>query len=205
MKAISFVIGIMILVSMLIATAFITAGNAYHEKLALKNQLDSLSTELTELKVENERYRFYYKAFYVENRIKKVSVTGYHPVEEQCDSTPNETADGTFIEVDKAGEYRYVALSRDLLSNWGGPFDYGDIIYIKGLGYRDDFGNYYPSPYDGIYQVRDTMNPRHTNWVDILLTPGEGSFYKKNVSLRKVEIIDEYAFAELFGRLSSDL
>ena len=57
-----------------------------------------------------------------------VTVTTYNPTRQQCDSTPNITADGTRINIRKASEYRYVALSRDLLARWGGPFDYGDIL-----------------------------------------------------------------------------
>ena len=52
------------------------------------------------------------------------------PTKAQCDDTPNITADGTKIKPWKATEYRYVALSRDLISRWGGPFDYGDYIVI---------------------------------------------------------------------------
>ena len=88
-----------------------------------------------------------------------VTVTTYNPTEEQCDSTPNQTADGTIIKPWKATEYRYVALSRDLIARWGGPFDYGDYIVIEGAG-----------EHSGIYQVKDTMNPRFTRRVDILTT-----------------------------------
>ena len=88
-----------------------------------------------------------------------VTVTTYNPTRDQCDDTPNITADGTRIKPWKATEYRYVALSRDLLSRWGGPFNYGDYIVIEGAGDRD-----------GVYQVRDTMNPKWTNRVDILTT-----------------------------------
>ena len=59
-----------------------------------------------------------------------VTVTTYNPTRQQCDSTPNITADGTKINPRKATQYRYVALSRDLLSRWGGPFDYGDYVII---------------------------------------------------------------------------
>ena len=55
--------------------------------------------------------------------------------------------------------YRYVALSRDLLSRWGGPFEYGDYIIIEGT-----------DGWDGVYQVRDTMNPKWVKRVDILTT-----------------------------------
>ena len=88
-----------------------------------------------------------------------VTVTTYNPTRQQCDSTPNITADGTRINPRKATQYRYVALSRDLISRWGGPFDYGDYIVIEGTG-----------KWDGVYQVRDTMNPKWTNRVDILTT-----------------------------------
>tara|TARA_R110000824_G_scaffold146267_16_gene315009 strand:- start:4696 stop:5142 length:447 start_codon:yes stop_codon:yes gene_type:complete len=103
-----------------------------------------------------------------------VTVTMYNPVSEQTDSTPNELADGTIINPNKASKYRYVALSRDLLSRWGGNFNYGDFIVIEGVG-KDS----------GIYQVRDTMNPRYTLCVDILKTSGSSQFKYTNVIIYK--------------------
>ena len=94
-----------------------------------------------------------------------VTVTMYNPAKSQTDSTPNQTADGTIINPKKATTYRYVALSRDLIARWGGPFNYGDYVMIKGT-----------DGYDGIYQVRDTMNPKFINRVDILLTTGSKQF-----------------------------
>ena len=88
-----------------------------------------------------------------------VDVTMYQPTLYQTDSTPNITADGTRIRISKASDYKYVALSRNLLKRWGGPFDYGDFILIRGTtdGHKD-----------GVYNVRDTMNPKYVNYVDIL-------------------------------------
>ena len=86
-----------------------------------------------------------------------VDVTMYQPVRPQTDRTPNITADGTRIKISRASEYKFVALSRNLLERWGGPFDYGDFILIKGTDHKD-----------GVYQVRDTMNPKWVNMVDIL-------------------------------------
>ena len=106
-----------------------------------------------------------------------VTVTTYNPTVRQCDSTPNITADGTRINPRKATQYRYVALSRDLLSRWGGPFEYGDYIVIEGTDGRD-----------GIYQVRDTMNPRWTNRVDILTT--NSRFKYDNIVMYKY--VEEY-------------
>ena len=101
-----------------------------------------------------------------------VTVTTYNPTKAQCDDTPNITADGTRIKTWRATEYRYVALSRDLLSRWGGPFNYGDYIVIEGTGDRD-----------GVYQVRDTMNPKWTNRVDILTT--NSRFKYDNITMYK--------------------
>ena len=117
------------------------------------------------------------------NRISyKVTVTTYNPTVRQCDSTPNITADGTKFHTWKASSYRYVALSRDLLSRWGGPFNYGDYIVIEGTGDRD-----------GVYQVRDTMNPKWTNRVDILTT--NDRFKYNNITMYKY-IKDEYLLTD---------
>jgi 3D (Asp-Asp-Asp) domain-containing protein len=115
--------------------------NTWAENKMLKEKISELETRYT-------------------NKISyEVTVTTYNPTKHQCDDTPNITADGTRIKTWRATEYRYVALSRDLLSRWGGPFNYGDYIVIEGAGDRD-----------GVYQVRDTMNPKWTNRVDILTT-----------------------------------
>ena len=116
------------------------------------------------------------------NRISyKVTVTTYNPTKEQCDSTPNITADGTKIKPWRATDYRYVALSRDLLDRWGGPFDYGDYIVIEGT-----------DGWDGIYQVRDTMNPKWVNRVDILTT--NSRFKYDNITMYKY--VDEYEIVD---------
>ncbi len=107
------------------------------------------------------------------NRISyKVTVTTYNPTKYQTDSTPDITADGTKINIRKATSYRYVALSRDLLSRWGGPFEYGDYIVIEGTG-----------KWDGVYQVRDTMNRKWINRVDILTT--NSKFKYENITMYK--------------------
>ncbi len=114
------------------------------------------------------------------NRISyNVTVTTYNPTRSQTDSTPNISADGTKFKTWKASSYRYVALSRDLLSRWGGPFEYGDYIVIEGTGDRD-----------GIYQVRDTMNPKWVNRVDILTT--NSRFRYDNITMYKYINEEEY-------------
>ena len=114
----------------------------------------------------------------------EVTVTMYNPTRGQTDSTPNITADGTRINPRKASSYRYIALSRDLLSRWGGPFNYGDYVIIEGTG-KDD----------GVYQVRDTMNPRFTKRVDILKSKGSRKFKYNSVKLYKHNEIQNDVFA----------
>ena len=101
-----------------------------------------------------------------------VTVTMYNPSPEQTDSTPNQTADGTIINPERASEYRYIAFSRDLLRRWGGPFNYGDYVMLKGT-----------EGYDVIYQVRDTMAPKFINRVDILRTERSKWFKFDNATL----------------------
>jgi len=91
-----------------------------------------------------------------------VTVTIYHPVPEQTDSTPNIVASGKKIKIHRARYYRYVAVSRDLHKRWGGPLSFGDIIELKDAGYLS-----------GFYIVEDTMNARFKNHVDVLLSPGD--------------------------------
>ena len=112
-----------------------------------------------------------------------VTVTTYNPTRQQCDSTPNITADGTRINPRKATQYRYVALSRDLLSRWGGPFEYGDYIVIEGTG-----------KWDGVYQVRDTMNPKWVKRVDILTT--NSRFKYNNITMYKYVNENDYLITD---------
>ena len=114
---------------------------------------------LVGLQSENNKLKQIVEEFKLEGM--EVTVTMYHPVSYQTDSTPNILADGTRIRVNKASEYRFIAVSRNLLTRYGGWLDYGDFIYLRGTDGKD-----------GMYQVRDTMNPRFVNRIDILESPG---------------------------------
>ena len=101
-----------------------------------------------------------------------VTATMYRPTRYETDSSPNITADGTRINISKAGSYRYIAVSRDMLTRWGGPFDYGDYVVIEGT-----------KDHDGIWQIKDTMNPRFTNRIDFLCDLDAKPFKYDNVML----------------------
>jgi len=86
-----------------------------------------------------------------------VKVTMYQPVVAQTDSTPNILADGTRIKVGQASNYKFIAVSRNLLKRSGGFLSFGDWVLLRGTDHKD-----------GVYQVRDVMNKRFVNRIDIL-------------------------------------
>ena len=106
-----------------------------------------------------------------------VTVTMYEPVRGQTDRTPNITADGSWFDIHNASNYKWVALSRDLIKRYNrqAPFKYGDLIYIGGIGDKS-----------GLYQVKDTMNKRFRNAVDILETPGTEPYKFADAKITKV-------------------
>ena len=112
-----------------------------------------------------------------------VTVTMYHPVKQQTDRTPNILADGTKITVHKASEYRYVAVSRNLLKRWGGWLDYGDFIVLTGTDGKD-----------GVYQVKDTMNERFVNRIDILESPGTKPYKFTSATIKKANLNEDIKF-----------
>ena len=114
-----------------------------------------------------------------ENNKHKVTVTMYHPVSDQTDDTPNITADGSVIRINSASEYRYVAVSQNMLIRNGGFLNYEDYVWL-------DAGRK-----SGVYQVRDTMAPRWINRIDILETPGVKPYKFKEASIRRIKMASE--------------
>ena len=133
----------------------VTLVNGFFSTTMFTEYKKMYSDKIERLESENSKLKndlSYYDEYGIE-----VDVTMYQPVYPQTDKTPDITADGTKIRISKASEYKFVALSRNLLKRWGGPFDYVYFILIMGARKKD-----------GVYQVRDTMNPKWVNVVDIL-------------------------------------
>ncbi len=139
----------------------------------LKSNKETYKTYIFELINENKSLHEELKGFYEYG--VEVDVTMYQPIYPQTDTTPDITADGTRFIIHKASEYKFVALSRNLLKRWGGPFDYGDFILIKGTKHKD-----------GLYQVRDTMNKKWVNVVDILESENVLPYKYENVHIYKM-------------------
>ena len=107
-----------------------------------------------------------------------VTVTMYQPLRYQTDSTPNILADGTRIRTERASNYKFIAVSRNLLKRWGGWLDYGDFVLLKGTLGKN-----------GVYQVRDTMNKRWVNRIDILESAGVKPYKFTEATLHKTDLV----------------
>lgn len=108
--------------------------------------------------------------------------TTYQPTEAQCDSNPFSTADGSIINPDSL--QRWVALSRDLISRWGGPFDYGDTI---------TFYSETKPHICGDWVLHDCMASSYEMSVDFLMAP-EDNYPKLGVGtdVKIIYCADEY-------------
>lgn len=78
--------------------------------------------------------------------VGQLSVTSYRSVPEQTDDSPYITSIGERVHP------HGVAVSRDLLKRWGGPLDYGDLVFVEGYGFK---------------VINDCMHERHRSAVDI--------------------------------------
>ena len=155
-----------------LSIVLITSANGFVSTKLLKTQnvqLEFFVKENIELKEKLNKY---------ETEGMSVTVTMYQPLRWQTDSTPNILADGTRIKTDQASNYKFIAVSRNLLKRWGGWLDYGDFILLLGTGHKD-----------GVYQVKDTMNPRFVNRVDILESPGVKPYKFDKAKILKTELI----------------
>jgi 3D (Asp-Asp-Asp) domain-containing protein len=146
-----------------ISVNILEKNKRYYNSLieTIKEENVALTETLTELKSEG----------------MDVTVTMYQPVRYQTDSTPNILADGTRIKTEEASNYKFIAVSRNLLKRWGGWLNYGDFVLLKGTDHKD-----------GVYQVRDTMNKRWVNRIDILESVSVKP-YKMNGQIHKTDLV----------------
>jgi len=88
------------------------------------------------------------KLFLISLFIGNLNVTAYQPIEEQTDASPCITASNRYVHIDG------VAISRDLHVNYGGELEFGDMVFIKGVGFK---------------VINDLMHSRHMKSIDILV------------------------------------
>ena len=100
-----------------------------------------------------------------------VTLTTYSPTLQECDSTPNITASGFKINLKNPKKHRIIAVSRDLKKKW----KFGTRVRIKNAG-----------KYNGIYTVKDVMNKRYKNRIDLLIGEDDKQTTIKNVKIVKI-------------------
>ena len=116
-------------------------------------ELDKLKRDIKELK---------------RTTIGTVTVTMYHPVPKQTDSSPYITASGFRLDKKNPKKDRIIAISRDLKEK----LEFGDTVILQGIG-----------KWDGEYVVHDVMNKRFKNRIDILINPNDEATMFKEAKL----------------------
>ena len=104
------------------------------------------------------------------NSQQSVHATVYNAVEEQTNSDPSHTASMFKLDLSNPYKHRIIAVSRDLLIE----FPMGTKVRITG------------TKYDGIYTVRDKMNKRYKNRIDILINIDMRIGNWKNATITKL-------------------
>jgi 3D (Asp-Asp-Asp) domain-containing protein len=113
----------------------------------------------TEKKVEKE---------IVDEFKKIVTLTTYSTTEGETDDSPNITASGFEIDEDNPKKHRIIAVSRDLKRK----LRFGEKVVLSNAG-----------KFNGVWYVRDLMNSRFKNKIDVLINQNE-----KHTKLHKVII-----------------
>lgn len=155
----------------------------------ISNQLEQSKVKIDGLNDEVQRVNdLYISLLHNMDNIGNVDVTVYQPVEEQTNSRYWETADQSIIDLENPKQHRWIAVSRDLHARWGGPLQFKDYVWVTGIG-----------DYSGLYQVRDIMNRRFTDRIDILIGEDDKIFSvydNPNVELYKMPYSSTEWFAE---------
>ena len=101
----------------------------------------------------------------------KVTLTTYTVSVDQTDSTPLQTASGFKLDSLNPRRHKVIAVSWDLKRK----LKFGARVRVKRAG-----------RFNGVYYVRDVMNKRFKNKIDILINPEDKHTKLKNVLLVKI-------------------
>ena len=103
--------------------------------------------------------------------LSKVSLTTYKPAIAETDSTPFETATGFKLDSVNPMKHRVIAISRDLKE----LFSLGDKVKLTNAG-----------KFNGIWFIRDLMNKKYKNKIDILINPNDPQVSIEGVVISKI-------------------
>lgn len=103
--------------------------------------------------------------------LSKVSLTTYKADISETDSTPFETATGFKLDSVNPMKHRVIAISRDLKE----LFSLGDKVKLSNAG-----------KFNGIWFIRDLMNKKYKNKIDILINPSDPQVSLEGVVISKI-------------------
>ena len=156
-------------------------GSSVNEKNLLV-EIQSVSesvTVVTPRKVKEKPKEILAEHYINENTIKLMYATIYRVDPKQCWGNPLITADGTHIDTVALNRdsIKFIAISQDMLKSNGGPFRYGDSVFI----------NIPNNPsFTGKYVIHDCMNKRYKRSVDILTGVRKRGNLWKNATITKL-------------------
>jgi 3D (Asp-Asp-Asp) domain-containing protein len=103
---------------------------------------------------------------------KIVTLTTYSTSAEETDDSPNITASGFEIDDDNPKKHRIIAVSRDLKRK----LRFGEKVILSNAG-----------RFNGIWYVRDLMNNRFKNKIDVLINEDEKHTKMHKVIIKKLD------------------
>ena len=101
---------------------------------------------------------------------KVVTLTTYSVTEGETDSTPTITASGFEIDEDNPKKHRIIAVSRDLKRK----LRFGEKVILSNAG-----------RFNGVWYVRDLMNSRFRNKIDVLIDEDDKQTKMYGVIIKK--------------------
>ena len=103
---------------------------------------------------------------------KIVTLTTYSTTVGETDDTPTTTASGFEVDGDNPKKHRIIAVSRDLKRR----LRFGEKVVLSNAG-----------RFNGVWYVRDLMNSRWRNKIDILINPDEKHTKMFGVVIKKLD------------------
>jgi 3D (Asp-Asp-Asp) domain-containing protein len=103
---------------------------------------------------------------------KIVTLTTYSTTEGETDDSPNITASGFEIDEDNPKKHRIIAVSRDLKRK----LRFGEKVILSNAG-----------RFNGVWYVRDLMNSRFRNKIDVLINEDDKQTKMFGVVLKKLD------------------
>jgi len=103
---------------------------------------------------------------------KIVTLTTYSTTEGETDDSPNITASGFEIDEDNPKKHRIIAVSRDLKRR----LKFGEKVILSNAG-----------RFNGVWYVRDLMNSRFRNKIDVLINEDDKQTKMFGVVLKKLD------------------